>query len=157
MACGASGKERAPAPASCPRADLRDPWPDGPRSRIDAVFQDACLDTGAFSALAGVRPDATLEVLLAVCIEKPVHETYSRPSMPETGLDHWNHAEPPLYCRGPFLLFCGKRPSKGCPLCSGWSTRNAPVRRRAEPWLDPHHRQRGPHVARQFECFPLAL
>src|ERR1700733_8232392 len=53
-------------------------------------------DTGAFSALARAKPDAALEVLLAVCIEEPQHETYSRASMPETGLNHWNDAEPPL-------------------------------------------------------------
>ena len=106
-------RKRAPAPPSWPMGDLRDPWPDGPRSRIDNDFQNACLDTGAFSALVQVKPNAALEVLLAVCIEEPQHETYSRSSMPETGLDHWNHAEPPLYSRGPFLQFLRQAPEQG--------------------------------------------
>jgi len=107
-------RERAPPPPpSWPMGDLRDPWPDGPRSSVDTDFQDACLNNGAFSALARARPDAALEVLLAVCIEEPQHETYSRPSMPETGLDHWHDADPPLYCRGPFLPFLRQTPEQG--------------------------------------------
>ena len=106
-------RERAPPPPSWPMGELRDPWPDGPRSSVDTDFQDACLNTGAFSALARAKPDAALEVLLAVCIEEPQHETYSRPSMPETGLDHWHDADPPLYCRGPFLPFLRQAAEQG--------------------------------------------
>ena len=106
-------RKRAPAPPSWPMGSLRDPWPDGPRSRVDSDFQDTCLDTGAFSALVRARPDAALEVLLAVCIEDPQHESYSSSSRPETGLDHWTAAEPPLWCRGPFLQFLRQAPEQG--------------------------------------------
>jgi hypothetical protein len=106
-------RKRAPPPPSWPMGESRDPWPDGPRSGVDTDFQDACLNTSAFSAFARAKPDAAVEVLLAVCIEEPQHETYSRSSMPETGLDHWNDAEPPLYCRGPFLPFLRQAPEQG--------------------------------------------
>ena len=87
------------------RGELRPPWPDGPRDDVQNAFQEACLDTGAFAALVRAKPDAALEVLLAVCIEPPKHEDFGRSSMPEAGLDHWHGGDPPLYCRGPFLQF----------------------------------------------------
>ncbi|MEH2549987.1 hypothetical protein V1283_006632 [Bradyrhizobium sp. AZCC 2262] len=96
-----------------PRGELRDAWPDGPRNGVQNAFQEACLDSGAFTALARARPDAALEVLLAVCIESPQHEDFGRSSMPETGLDHWNGGDPPLYCRGPFLQFLKEAPDQG--------------------------------------------
>jgi hypothetical protein len=86
-----------------PVGELRDPWPDGPRACVQSDFQIACMETGGLPALARVRPDAALEILLAVCIEEPQHEQYGRSSMPETGVEHWQGADPPLYCRGPFL------------------------------------------------------
>ena len=106
-------RAKAPPPPSWPMGELRDPWPDGPRSRVDSDFQEACLETGAFSALVRAKPDAAPEVLLAVCIEEPQHETYSSRSRRETGLDHWRGAEPPLYCRGPFLQFLREAPEQG--------------------------------------------
>ena len=33
--------------------------------------------------------------------------------MPETGLDHWQGADPPLYYRGPFLQFLKLAPDQG--------------------------------------------
>ena len=95
----------APPPSLSSFGRPRDPWPDGPRARVDAEFQEACLDTGAFAALVSARPDAALEVLLAVCIEEPQHENYSTHPMRECGLDHWRSGDPPLFCRGPFLQF----------------------------------------------------
>jgi hypothetical protein len=88
-------QQQAPTPPSWPLGRLREPWPDGPRARVDADFQEACLDTGAFSALVRAKPDAALEVLLAVCIEEPQHEDYSNRSMRECGVDHWRGGEPP--------------------------------------------------------------
>jgi hypothetical protein len=108
--------ERRPAPlpiSGWPLGDLRDPWPDGPRARVDANFQEACLDTGAFTALLRAKPDAALEVLLAVCIEEPQHEDYSRRTMRECGVDHWHGGDPPLFCRGPFLQFLRHAPEVG--------------------------------------------
>ena len=95
------------------RGELRDPWPDGPCDHVQNAFQEACLETGAFPALVRARPDVALEVLLAVCIEHPQHEHFGRSSMPETGLDHWNGGDPPLYCRGPFLQFLKEAPDQG--------------------------------------------
>jgi len=69
--------------------------------RVQSDFQTACMDPSGLPALARVRPDAALEILLAVCIEEPQHEQYGRSSMPETGIAHWDGADPPLYCRGP--------------------------------------------------------
>jgi hypothetical protein len=106
-------RERSSFPPAWPHGELRDPWPDGPRDGVQNAFQEACLDTGAFPALVRVRPDAALEVLLAVCIEPPKHEDFGRSSMPETGLDHWNGGDPPLYCRGPFLQFLKDAPDQG--------------------------------------------
>ncbi|WP_315837572.1 ATP-binding protein [Bradyrhizobium prioriisuperbiae] len=106
-------RERLSLPPAWPHGELRDRWPDGPRDGVPNAFQEACLDTGAFPALVRARPDAALEVLLAVCIEPPKHEDFGRSSMPETGLDHWNGGDPPLYCRGPFLQFLKEAPDQG--------------------------------------------
>jgi len=93
---------------------VREPWPDGPRARVEKEFQDACLDSGAFSALVRVRPEAALEILLAVCIEEPQHERlFSYPMDDNCGVDHWQGGYPPLYFRGPFLLFLRDAPHHG--------------------------------------------
>jgi hypothetical protein len=112
----AAHPERArvpPSPMSGFHGRLREPWPDGPRDRVDSDFQEACLDSGAFPTLIRVRPDAACEILLAVCIEDPQHEDYSSRSMRETGVDRWRNSDPPLYCRGPFLQFLQQAPAQG--------------------------------------------
>jgi hypothetical protein len=107
-------RQRAPPPPSLSSfGRLRDAWTDGPRARVDSDFQEACLDTGAFSALIRARPDAALEVLLAVCIEEPQREDYSTRSMRECGVEHWRSGDPPLFCRGPFLQFLRQAPEQG--------------------------------------------
>ncbi|MCS3926108.1 hypothetical protein M2175_001139 [Bradyrhizobium elkanii] len=106
-------ERRERIPPARPRGERRAPWPDGPRDGVQNAFQDACLDTGAFPALVRARPDAALEVLLAVCIESPQEEGFGRSSMRETGLDYRNDHEPPLYCRGPFLQFLQLAPDQG--------------------------------------------
>jgi hypothetical protein len=102
-----------PEPPSWPFGRVRDPWPDGPRVRVDSDFQEACLDTGAFSALVRAKPDAALEVLLAVGIEEPQQEDYSNRPMRECGVAHWRAGDPPLFCRGPFLQFLRQAPEEG--------------------------------------------
>jgi hypothetical protein len=93
---------------------LREPWPDGPRARVEDVFRDACLDSGAFPALVKVRPEAAQEVLLAVSIEEPQHERpFSYPMDDNFGVDHWQKGYPPLYFRGPFLAFLRDAPQQG--------------------------------------------
>lgn len=106
-------RERTPPPSLSSFGRLREPWPDGPRDSVDTNFQEACLDTGAFSALVRARPDAALEVLLAVCIEEPQREDYSNRTMRECGVDHWHAGDPPLFCRGPFLQFLRQAPEQG--------------------------------------------
>jgi hypothetical protein len=109
----AARKARAPV-MEFSRGRLNPPWPDGPQSRVDHHFQDACLDGTAFSNLAQARPDVALEVLLAVCIEEPQHDDYGRSSlMEDTGLAHWRKADPPMYFRGPFLQFIRVAPEQG--------------------------------------------
>jgi hypothetical protein len=107
-------RQRPPPPPSIwSLRRFRDPWPDGPRARVDSDFQEAYLDVGAFSALVRARPDAALEVLLAICIEEPQREDYSTPSMPECGVEDWRGGEPPLFCRGPFLQFLRQASKQG--------------------------------------------
>jgi len=97
-----------------PQGRLNPPWPDGPKSRVDRDFQEACLDGTAFANLAEARPDVALEVLLAVCIEEPQHDDYGRSSlMEDTGLAYWQKADPPMYFRGPFLQFLRAAPEHG--------------------------------------------
>ena len=109
-------RRRPPYAPALPYGELRDPWPDGPRQRVPTEFQEACMEPAGLSALARVRPDAAQEVLLAVCIEEPQHERFGRSSMPETGIEHWRGADPPLYCRGPFLQFLKQAPEHGLTL-----------------------------------------
>jgi hypothetical protein len=94
---------------------MRQPWPDGPRGRITQGFKNACLDTGAFSALVQAKPEVALEVLLAVCIEEPRHENPYSPSRPDDEgiIEYWNGGYPPFYFRGPFLLFLRNAPEQG--------------------------------------------
>jgi hypothetical protein len=101
-------------PISFPRGPLNPPWPDGPTARVDSDFQEACLDGTAFPTLVQANPDVALEVLLAVCIEEPQHETYGSSSRYEDyGLAYWHAVEPPMYFRGPFLRFLRDAPKQG--------------------------------------------
>ncbi len=105
----------APLPIFPPLGAMRKPWPDGPRERITQGFKDACLDTGAFSALTQSQPEVALEVLLAVCIEEPQHENPYSPSRPDDEgiITYWHGGHPPLYFRGPFLFFLRNAPQQG--------------------------------------------
>jgi hypothetical protein len=95
-----------------PRGRLRAPWPDGPRRGVDREFREACLRGEPFLGLVRADPDVALEVLLAVCIEEPQHEEFSRHSLPECGLSDWAEGEPAAYFRGPFLQFFHLAPNQ---------------------------------------------
>jgi hypothetical protein len=51
-----------------PDEPLPEPWPDGPRSRMDDDFREAVLDTDALMPLIRARPKTAREVALAVLI-----------------------------------------------------------------------------------------
>ncbi len=103
------------SPIFPPLGSMKKPWPDGPRKRITQDFRNACLDTGAFSALVQAKPEVALEVLLAVCIEEPHHENPYSPSRPDDEgiIEYWNGGYPPFYFCGPFLLFLRNAPEQG--------------------------------------------
>ena len=84
---------------------IRPPWPDGPRDRVDEAFQAACLDWQAVLCLAVHRPTETLELLLAVVLEHPTYEGVHDCNLAWDGfgLDRSLPVDPPLFHRGPFL------------------------------------------------------
>lgn len=96
-----------------PQGPLRDPWPDGPRRRVDESFREACLSTSAFSLLVVTMPDVALEILLAVCIEEPRHEDPHNVTREDVGLAYWEKGYPPLFYKGPFLQFLKLAPEHG--------------------------------------------
>jgi hypothetical protein len=87
-----------------PRGPLRPRWPDGPLSQVSDSFRDACLESGAFPVFFHTRPEAAVEVLLAISIEEPQHEDPFASSIHDSfGVEPWHGGYPPLYLRGPFL------------------------------------------------------
>jgi hypothetical protein len=95
--------------------ELREPWPDGPRRRVENSFQDAVLSTDALSALMVFRPSIAREVLLAVCIEEPQHDGQARRSelLNGGGFAYWDNHMPAMYFTGPFLRFLQLSPEDG--------------------------------------------
>ncbi len=100
-----TGRSKAPPAIGIPRGRRRPAWPDGPREKVDREFLEACLAGAPVTGLIKASPDAALEVLLAVSIEEPQHEDFTRSSLPECGLSYWPEGDPPAYFRGPFLQF----------------------------------------------------
>ena len=94
------------------RADACARWPDGPRKKVDREFLEACLAGAPVAGLIKADPDAALEVLLAVSIEEPQHDDFTRSSLPECGLSYWPEGDPPAYFRGPFLHFFHLAPNQ---------------------------------------------
>ena len=99
------GRRKAPPPIGITRGRRRPPWPDGPHGTVDREFQEACLAGAPVTALIKADPDVALEVLLAVSIEEPQYDDFSRYRLPECGLSSWPEGEPPAYFRGPFVQF----------------------------------------------------
>lgn len=104
---------KSPPPTISLLGPLRKPWPDGPRSRVNQDFRNACLEGTAFGSFATANPDVALEVLLAVCIEEPQHEEFGQSPGEELGLDYWQSGEPSMWFRGPFLRFLNAAPAQG--------------------------------------------
>jgi hypothetical protein len=111
-AATAPKRRSIPAPISM-LGRLRKPWPDGPRSRVDHDFVDACLAGTSYGDFARANPDAALEVLLAVCIEEPKHEQYGSSSLEELGLNYWQAGDPAIWFRGPFHALLTAAPKHG--------------------------------------------
>lgn len=92
---------------------LREPWPDGPRSRVGHPFVEACLDGHSYGVFAKANPEVALEVLLAVCIEEPQEKHVSPHSLPELSLNYWRNGEPAIWFRGPFYALMTCAPEHG--------------------------------------------
>ena len=91
----------------------RDPWPDGPKRRVDEEFRDAVLKTDSLLALMSSRPETAQEVILACCIEEPQNEydhSHSL-SLDERGFAFWHNHLPAMYFTGPWLLFLRTSPN----------------------------------------------
>jgi hypothetical protein len=89
-----------------------DPWPDGPKRRVDEEFRDAVLKTDSLLALMSSRPDTVQEVILACCIEEPRNEYDHNRSLrlDENGFSFWHNHLPAMYFTGPWLLFLRTSP-----------------------------------------------
>jgi len=97
------------------RGPRKEPWPDGPRERVDDGFQEACLKGPAMIPLIRALPETALEVLLAVCIEPPAYEGWDGSDwlLDHIGTTHSRDLYPPMYFRGPFLPFLQLQPVHG--------------------------------------------
>jgi hypothetical protein len=81
-----------------------EPWPTGPKHRVDESFQEACLDRWAILDLVLKRPDEALEIQLAAIVEHPRQRRWdSSSSLRDTlGLDDTYSCDPAFYYQGPF-------------------------------------------------------
>lgn len=90
-------------------ADVPEPWPDGPKNRVDDAFQKICLTTDSLVPMMVKRPQIVKEIVLALTIDL---------RKPKSGYDdlHWsdNNIElqyvreifwPRGWHKGPFLNF----------------------------------------------------
>jgi hypothetical protein len=120
------------------QGELRAPWQDGPFHHVHGEFAEAILNSSALADLAAVRPDAALEVLLAVCIEPPVREDpFGGSDLDESyGVVSWSEFDPPMYFRGPFLELIRTSPAHGIDFVMRL------VNFAAEQWLEAEARLR---------------
>jgi len=90
----------------CPQPE---PWPDGPKYRVDEAVRHVCLFGPALASLMTVRPAVATEVILAVIIKErhPDEEEDHYPLRPpeDAAFDHLPRFSPPLYDKGPFWMF----------------------------------------------------
>lgn len=99
---------------------LRDSWPNGPRRRVQSDVRKGFLAShDPLQYLLRVRPNAAIEVLLALLIEEPSptfppgapfgHDDF----MDYLELDSYEEFTPPMHFRGPFLSFLRTDAQKG--------------------------------------------
>ena len=95
-----------------------EPWPDGPRKRVDEDFQQAALtNTGtALLPLMRVRPAVAREVVLALLIKAPHKGDQGSYAQREFEVERMYLWSPPLYVDGPFLLFLRQNFDEGLAL-----------------------------------------
>lgn len=90
-------------------AIVPEPWTDGPKNRVDEVFQKICLTTDSLFPLMEMRPEVAKEVILALIIELKRAQSGVNDyhwSDKDIGLHHL-HSEfyPRGWFKGPFLNF----------------------------------------------------
>lgn len=92
--------------------DPREPWPSGPKERVDETFRKVCLEKGALLGLTRERPEIAKEIILALCIEAPQLEIYA--SDPIMGMRHGtaHTTDKAMFFSGPFLMFLNANPKK---------------------------------------------
>lgn len=105
-----------PVLSSYREGPLRPPAADGPLREVSDGFRSAVMQTPALNGLIAVRPNATREVLLAVCIDEPKpFDRYGedRLLLGRLGLADWRMSYPAAYWKGPFLRFLQAAPQQG--------------------------------------------
>lgn len=110
---GGKRRNRRSIPIGLPSSwgAIRLAGPDGPKQRVPDGFRSAVLDTIAFSALMGVRPQSAREVLLAVCLDEPKRQSeYERVPFSLPGFAYWRGGSSPMYWKGGFYKFLQSAP-----------------------------------------------
>ena len=151
-----SGRSKAPPPIGIPRGRRHPAWPDGPREKVDREFLEACLTGAPVTGLIKASPDAALEVLLAVSIEEPQHDDFTRSSLPECGLSYWPEGDPPAYFRGPFLQFFHLAPNQALSFVIKLTNFGTHRYTKDRFWLDVMVDGEPRHWYGDFERLPLA-
>jgi hypothetical protein len=92
---------------------LRNPWPDGPKRRVDEHFSQAVLAGDALRPLMVSRPAIAKELILAAYIEEPQHQNEYESSMRfnDGGFAFQSKHTPAMYFSGPWLLFLRSNPA----------------------------------------------
>lgn len=90
-------------------AEVPEPWPDGPKNRVDDAFQKVCLCSDSLLPLMIKRPQAVEEIILALIIDlrepKSGYEDYHRLSE-DIELQYLREVFWPRgWHKGPFLNF----------------------------------------------------
>lgn len=98
---------------------MREPWPNGPRRRVEPGVREGFLaHHNPLQNLFRVRPNAAKEVLLALLINWPTPMMpsglpFSYGVMDSLEINSDREFRPPMYYRGPFLAFLFADAEKG--------------------------------------------
>lgn len=97
-------------------APFSDPWPDGPRRRIDNDFCNVALESETLLPLFAANPAVAREVILAVLIASPEQQVHDSRLLGMRGLNDDVHLYPPSYWAGPFLSLLNSNFDEALPL-----------------------------------------